>query len=180
MNSNSLVKMGSRSIVYVGLYALIYQHTILGERIVSRDELPRGVLPSGILKIEKYCPGLKVRFPIIAHNRQCISGTYRAKGVFVGRIIYEKTVEDYNKMWWSMRFEPENNRWIFEYSSSKIVMGELKFGGIIENFSDEPGEYIVKYNLSNFISFYYRRLQTKRESYPTTQEQDSSRTRLLI
>ena len=25
--------------------------------------LPRGVLPSVILKIEKYCPGLKVRFP---------------------------------------------------------------------------------------------------------------------
>ena len=52
--------MGSRSIVYVGIYALIYQHTILGERIVSRDGLPRGVLPSGILKIEKYCSGLKV------------------------------------------------------------------------------------------------------------------------
>ena len=64
-----------------------------------------------------------------------------------------------------MRFEPENNRWIFEYSSSKIVMGELKFGGIIENFSDEPGKYIVKYNLSNFITLYYRRLQTKRKSY---------------
>ena len=41
------------------------QHTILGERIVSRDGLPRGVLPSGILKIEKYCPGLKVRSPKI-------------------------------------------------------------------------------------------------------------------
>ena len=39
--------MGSRSIVYVGIYAMIYQHTILGERIVSRDGLPRGVLPSG-------------------------------------------------------------------------------------------------------------------------------------
>ena len=46
--------------VYVGIYALIYLHTILGEGIVSRDGLPRGVLPSGILKIEKYCPGLKV------------------------------------------------------------------------------------------------------------------------
>ena len=50
--------------VYVGIYALIYLHTILGEGIVSRDGLPRGVLPSGILKIEKYCPGLKVRSPI--------------------------------------------------------------------------------------------------------------------
>ena len=46
--------------IYVGIYALIYLHTILGEGIVSRDGLPRGVLPSGILKIEKYCPGLKV------------------------------------------------------------------------------------------------------------------------
>ena len=26
----------------------------------SRDGLPRGALPSGILKIEKYCPGLEV------------------------------------------------------------------------------------------------------------------------
>ena len=48
------------SIVYFGKYALIYQLTILGERIVSRDGLPRGVLSSSILKIEKYCPGLKV------------------------------------------------------------------------------------------------------------------------
>ena len=43
MNSNGLVKMGSRSIVYVGKYALIYLHTIVGERIVSRDGLPRDV-----------------------------------------------------------------------------------------------------------------------------------------
>ena len=57
--------MGSRSIVYVGIYALIYQHTILGERIVSRDELPRGVLPSGILKMRKKCPGLEVPCSII-------------------------------------------------------------------------------------------------------------------
>ena len=42
--------MGSRSIEYVGIYALIYLHTTLGEGIVSRDELPRGILPSGILK----------------------------------------------------------------------------------------------------------------------------------
>ena len=31
----------------------------------SRDGLPRGVLPSGILKMEKYCPGLKVRSPVL-------------------------------------------------------------------------------------------------------------------
>ena len=57
--------MGPCSIVYVGIYALIYQLTILGERIVSRVGLPRRVLPSGILKIEKYCPGLKVRSPLL-------------------------------------------------------------------------------------------------------------------
>ena len=43
--------------IYVGIYALIYLHTILGEGMDSRDGLPRGALPSGILKIEKYCPG---------------------------------------------------------------------------------------------------------------------------
>ena len=43
--------------------SLIYLHTILGEGIVSHDGLPRGVPPSGILTIEKYCPGFKVRFP---------------------------------------------------------------------------------------------------------------------
>ena len=69
MNSNGLVKMGSRSIVYVGIYALIYQHTILGERIVSRDGLPRGVLPSGILKMRKKCPGLKVPCSLLAKGR---------------------------------------------------------------------------------------------------------------
>ena len=51
--------MGSRLIVYVGIYALIYQHTILGEGIVSRDGLPRGVLPSGILKTRKNVQALK-------------------------------------------------------------------------------------------------------------------------
>ena len=49
--------------VYVGIYALIYLHTILGAGIASRDGLPRGVLPPGILEIEKYCSGLKVRSP---------------------------------------------------------------------------------------------------------------------
>ena len=51
--------MGSRSIVYVGIYALIYQHTILVERVVSRDGLPPGVLPSGILKMRKNVQALK-------------------------------------------------------------------------------------------------------------------------
>ena len=48
MNSK-LPIMGPFSKVYVGTYALIYQNIILGEGIVSRDGLPRGVLPSGIL-----------------------------------------------------------------------------------------------------------------------------------
>ena len=34
--------------------------------IVSRDRLPRGVLPSDILKIEIYCSGLKVRSPTVS------------------------------------------------------------------------------------------------------------------
>ena len=36
--------------IYVGIYALIYLHTILGEGMDSRDGLPRGALPSGILE----------------------------------------------------------------------------------------------------------------------------------
>ena len=52
--------MSSHSMIYIGIYALIYLHTILGEGMDSRDGLPRGALPSGILKIEKYCPGHKV------------------------------------------------------------------------------------------------------------------------
>ena len=88
---------------------------------------------------------------IIAHNRQCISGTYRAKGVFAGRIIYEKTVEDPNKMWWSLRFDAENDRWVFSYSDSKIVIGNEKFGATIQNISDEPGELIkVTFSKENY------------------------------
>ena len=70
--------------VNVGIYALIYLHTILGEGIVSRDGLPRGVLPSGILKIEKYCPGHKVpvsyrsslQGQVIFHECSIISSQY--------------------------------------------------------------------------------------------------------
>ena len=46
--------------LYVGTYPQIYPPTILRLGIVSRDGLPRGILPSGILKLKKYCPGLKV------------------------------------------------------------------------------------------------------------------------
>ena len=49
--------------VYVGTYALIYLHTILGdsngEGIVSRDGLPRGVLPIGISKMQNIVQALK-------------------------------------------------------------------------------------------------------------------------
>ena len=69
--------------------------------------------------------------------------TYRAKGFFEGRIIYEKTLQDSDKMWWSFRFDAENNRWVFLYSSSKIDMEDEKFDAAIGNFSDEPGEFIV-------------------------------------
>ena len=56
-------------------------------------------------------------------NREVISGVYYAIGEFGGRKIYEKSVEDPNKMWWSLRFDAENNRWISSYSDSKIVIG---------------------------------------------------------
>ena len=72
--------------------------------------------------------------------------TYRAKGFFEGRKIYEKTLQDSDKMWWSLRFDAENNRWVFSYFSSKIDMGDEKFGTTIGHFSGEPGEFIVKWS----------------------------------
>ena len=54
--------------LYVGTYPQIYPPTILRLGIVSRDGLPRGTLPSGILKLEKYCPGLKV----LHSSQQCM------------------------------------------------------------------------------------------------------------
>ena len=61
--------MSSHSMIYVGIYALIYLHTILHQGMDSRDGLPRGALPSGILKMEKYCPGHKVRSPILNKHK---------------------------------------------------------------------------------------------------------------
>ena len=52
--------------VYVGTYALIYLHTILGEGMDSRDGLPRGALPSGILKMRKNVQALK--FPALFYG----------------------------------------------------------------------------------------------------------------
>ena len=64
------------------------------------------------------------------HNREVISGTYQAKGVFAGRLIYEKTVQDYNGMWWSMRWDAQNNRWEFNWGGQKVR-------GTIENVRGE-------------------------------------------
>ena len=81
-------------------------------------------------------------------NREVISGVYYAIGEFGGRKIYEKSVEDPNKMWWSLRFDVENNRWISSYSDSKIVIGNEKFGTTITlqyphwgSLSTAPGEF---------------------------------------
>ena len=60
--------MSSRTMLYVGRYTQMYLHTILDYGMDSRDGLPRGALPSGILKIGKYCPGLEVRSPIFTIN----------------------------------------------------------------------------------------------------------------
>ena len=78
-------------------------------------------------------------------NRRVISGTYQAKGVFAGRLIYEKTVREPNNIWWSMRFDAGNNRWDFTWSSSQIAIGKFhtKLGATIENFSNVPGELTV-------------------------------------
>ena len=62
--------------LYVGTYPQIYPPTILRLGIVSRDGLPRGTLPSGILKLEKYCPGLKVRHPSTVTNFVQIEATW--------------------------------------------------------------------------------------------------------
>ena len=89
-------------------------------------------------------------------NREVISGVYYAKGEFRGRYIYEKSVEDPNKMWWSLRFDAENNRWISSYSDSKIVIGNEKFGSTIGLFSlDSRGEFKDHESLSffQFITF---------------------------
>ena len=89
-------------------------------------------------------------------NREVISGVYYAKGEFGGRYIYEKSVEDPNKMWWSLRFDVENNRWISSYSDSKIVIGNEKFGSTIGLFSlDSRGEFKDHESLSffQFITF---------------------------
>ena len=51
-------------------FQLLLNNTRWCEGIVSRDGLPRGVLPSDILKMRKKCPGLKV--PCSIFNMLCV------------------------------------------------------------------------------------------------------------
>ena len=75
--------------IYVGIYALIYLHTILHQGMDSRDGLPRGALPSGILKIEKYCPGHKVP---VSKNR-CFKGTiHSSRSLILFKISTRKKI----------------------------------------------------------------------------------------
>ena len=51
--------------IYDGIYALIYLHTILGEGMDSRDGLPRGVLPV-FWKLKNIDQAIKFLSPVIA------------------------------------------------------------------------------------------------------------------
>ena len=80
------------------------------------------------------------------HEKQVMSGTYIAKGVFGGRIIYEKINADYNGKWWSLRYDRpredpiSTKRWIFMYNGHQVTIGESIFGSVIENYSNRPGK----------------------------------------
>ena len=65
-----------------------------------------------------------------------ISGTYMAKGVFDGRIIYEKTVAD-GGYWWSFRYKSSSNQWDFWPSKIQVTIGQTMFGEIIEDCSNK-------------------------------------------
>ena len=61
--------MSSHSMIYVGIYALIYLHTILGEGMDSRDGLPpreSRVAPyrPAFWKLKKYCLGMDVHISV--------------------------------------------------------------------------------------------------------------------
>ena len=87
------------------------------------------------LRIEVFCNREKTEKEY-SWNRQVISGIYHAKSVSGGRLWYEKTVQDPNDMWWSLRFDVELNRWFFMYSDVKIVTKN-------ENLSDVTGKFIA-------------------------------------
>ena len=96
-----------------------------------------------ILEVTAFCSS--------AHEKKVISGTYIAKGVFGGHIIYEKTVADDFGNWWSLRYDkpsedqwrPSTNQWIFMFNKQQVTIGESIFGSIIESYSNRPGK--VKY-----------------------------------
>ena len=46
---------------YISVYLQINSNVVFGKGIVSLDGTPRGALPSGILKLDRYCPGLGKR-----------------------------------------------------------------------------------------------------------------------
>ena len=82
------------------------------------------------------------------HEKQVLSGTYIAKGVFEDHMIYEKTVPDYNQQWWSLRYDRPSedptskistNRWIFSYNDDQVTIGKSIFGSVIENNLIRPG-----------------------------------------
>ena len=79
------------------------------------------------------------------HEKQVISGTYVAKGVFGDHIIYERTFADSNQRWWSLRYdepreEPNSTkRWIFMYADQRVTIGESIFGLVISDDLSRPG-----------------------------------------
>ena len=76
----------------------------------------------------------------ISPEAELISGTYMAKGVFEGRIIYEKTAADRNGNWWSFRYENSSNHWSFSSDTRRVTIGQSIFGSIIEDCSNRQGK----------------------------------------
>ena len=65
----------------------MYLHRILGYEMESRRGFPRGV-PAGILKMENYCQGLKVRFPMLYPPHDLRSYSIESRENFATRISY--------------------------------------------------------------------------------------------
>ena len=72
-------------------------------------------------------------------NTVTLSGTYREKGLFEGYYIYEKTTQDGNGNWWSLRRDSTTNEWAFWYQGHQIEVGNVAFGSTIENCANGPG-----------------------------------------
>ena len=98
------------------------------------DHLP---LVDAGLRIEVFCNREKTEEEY-SWNRQVISGIYHAKSISGGRLWYEKTVQDPNDMWWSLRFDAGLNQWFFMYSDIKIESFKQN-----ENLSDVKGKFIL-------------------------------------